>query len=80
MRILQHLPPVQENYHLPPQEWRDFNALKATAIDADKLPILAKHSWRGPLIVGGRLACNDDSPLARRFKTVPVVQVTGPGR
>ena len=80
MRILQPPAPIQENYHLPPQRWRDFNALKATALDADKHPILARHYWRGPLIVAGRLACNDDSPLTRKFKTAPIVQVTEPGR
>lgn len=77
MRILQHPPPVQENYYLPPQKWRDYNSLKATALDVGRSPALSK-GWRGPLIVNGKLACHDDSPLARRYETVPVVEIEGP--
>lgn len=77
MLILPTKIPDNHNHNLPPKWWRELNALKATAIDVERFPILAKH-WPGPLIVGGRLCCNDDSPLARKFKTTPVVEVTGP--
>ena len=70
MLLLKPPAPKQANYNLPPKQWRDFNALKATALDVGRFPILSKH-WRGPLIVGGQLACNDDSGLARRFDTAP---------
>ena len=71
--------PRNHNYDLPPEWWRELNALKGTAIDAGKFPILAAH-WRGPLIVGGKLACNFNSPLVSKFKTLPVVDIEGPSR
>lgn len=77
MKIL--IPPATDNhnYHLPPKALREFHPLKATAIDADKFPIIALH-WDGPLIVVGKLACQDFSPLVRRFETAPVVEIKGP--
>ena len=60
----------------PPPSGR--NALRATALNADKFPILARH-WPGILIIGGRLACIDESPLARQFKTEPVTDDVEPG-
>ena len=77
MRILQPPSPVQDNYDTPPQQWRDYNSLRGVAINAEACPILSRH-WPGALIVGGRLACHDDSPLARRFATKPVVQIEEP--
>ena len=74
MLLLKPPAPKQANYNLPPKQWRDFNALKATAIDAGKYPILAVH-WRGPLTINGKLACHDDSPLVRRFSTAPIILV-----
>ena len=71
MKILLPPNPVKHNYHLPPKKLREFHALVGTAIDAEKFPIIATH-FDGPLIVGGQLACNDNSPLATRFDTVPV--------
>ena len=71
MKLLKPPATLQHNYHLPPRELREFFALRGTAINADRSPVLAR-GWRGALIVNGRLACNDDSPLARRFKTRPM--------
>lgn len=80
MTLLVILPRQGKNFRspdgIPSESQRELTALKGTAIDAGKFPILATH-WKGPLIVGGQLACNDDSPLVRRFKTAPVIQVTG---
>ncbi len=77
MKLL--LPPAHDKtrHHLPPEALREFNALKVTAFDPERFPILAKH-WPGPMIVGDQLVCNDDSPLARRFETVPVVEIKEP--
>ncbi len=77
MKLL--LPPAHDKtrHHLPPETMREFNTLKVTAFDPERFPILAKH-WPGPMIVGDRLVCNDDSPLARRFETVPVVEIKEP--
>ncbi len=52
---------------VPSKAWRNYHAAKATALDADKYPILAKH-WPGLLIVNGKLACNDGAPVINRFK------------
>ena len=75
MTFLILTPKNASNYHshdgTPSESERELTALRGTAIDAGKFPILIKH-WRGPLIVAGRLACNDDSPLAHRFKTRPM--------
>ena len=79
MRLILPPNPVKHNYHLPPKERREFFALAGTALDADRSPTLARD-WRGALIVGGLLACNDDSPLARRFKTRPMNGVRGTGQ
>ncbi len=67
-----HLPPAHDKtrHHLPPEALREFNTLKVTAFDPERFPILAKH-WPGPMIVGDQLVCKDDSPLARRFETLP---------
>ena len=46
---------------------RELVALRATAIDAGRYPIIAAH-WPGLLIVDGRLACHDNSPIKGRFK------------
>ena len=46
---------------------RELRCLAATAIDADRFPILAAH-WPGLLIVDGRLACHDNAPIRSRFK------------
>ena len=78
MKLINTKIPRNHNYKTPPQWWREVNALKATTIDADKYRIISTH-WPGPLIVGGKLACNDDSPLAARFKTIPVIQLKEPG-
>jgi len=71
MKLLIAPSEIKHHYSNPPKSLRDFNCLPATAIDADKYPILARH-WGGPLIVDGQLACNDDSPLAKRYKTRPI--------
>ena len=63
--------PGNHNYDKPPAWWRELNALKGTALDVDRSPALVRD-WRGALIVGGLLACNDDSPLAHRFATRPM--------
>ena len=47
-----------------PRVIREFHALRATTIDARRFPILAAH-WPGILVVNGRMAVNDDSPLAQ---------------
>jgi hypothetical protein len=68
-------PRVGNNFHSPnktrPQAERELVALAGTAIDPETHPILAAH-WPGPLIVGGVICCNDNSPLTRRFDTAPV--------
>ena len=78
MKIIITEIPCNHNYDLPPRWWREANALKATSVDAERFPILAAH-WPLALIVGGKLACNDDSPLASRFKTVSIIQLREPG-
>ena len=60
MKILSTEIPSNHNYVDPPRWWRELNAQRATAIDADKRQILAKH-WPGLLIVNGKLAVTDDS-------------------
>ena len=49
----------KHHYLTPPEAYRNFMALKATALDASKFPILAAH-WDGILIVDGKLAVNDN--------------------
>jgi len=58
------------HYDLPPQELREYHALKASAIDIERFPILGTH-WTGPMLYGGRLVVNDNSPLANRYLTEP---------
>ena len=77
MLLLKPPPSRQENYDKPPRESREYHALKATAIDLEQYPILAKN-WPGPILIGGQLACQDNSPLARKFKTAPVVEILEP--
>ena len=74
MKIL--LPPAHDKtrHHLPPKALCEFNAQKVTAFDPERFPILAKH-WPGPMIEGDQLVCNNDSPPARWFETVPVVEI-----
>ena len=79
MRILNPPKFVNHNYEYPPRELREFFALLGTALDAARSPVLAR-GWRGALIVNGRLACNDDSPLARRFPTTPMNGARVPGQ
>lgn len=50
--------------HELPRVIREFHALRATTIDARRFPIIAAH-WPGILVVNGRMAVNDDSPLAQ---------------
>ena len=52
---------VKDGHHHinPPESVREFASLKATALDAERYPILAKH-WDGVLIVGDKLAINDN--------------------
>lgn len=59
--IMIKAPSVSKGHHYdnPPEANRKFTALKATALDARKFPILAKH-WDGVLIVGDKLAVNDN--------------------
>ena len=71
--------PRNHHYDTPPRWWRELNALKATAIDASKYPILSRH-WPNVLVVGGQLACNDDSPLTKRFNTTPLIALKEPGQ
>ena len=78
MKLINTKIPRNHNFITPPQWWREVNALKATTINADKYRIISTH-WSGPLTIGGKLACNDDSPLATRFKTVPIIQLRAPG-
>ena len=77
MLILSTKIPANHNFNIPPRWWRELNALRATALDAARFPVLAR-GWRGPLIIGDRLCCHNNSPLARRFKTAPVVEIKGP--
>ena len=49
----------KHHWHENPQSIRRHNAKFATALDARKFPILAKH-YPGIMVVGGELACNDD--------------------
>lgn len=73
---------VGKNYNSPdgtrPQSERELAALRGTALDADKFPILATHFWEGPLLVSGVLCCHDHSPLAGRFNTAPLVKFGEP--
>jgi len=69
----------QENYHLASKKRREYHALPGTALNANKYRIISTD-WPGPLIVDGKLACNDDSPLAQRFVTTPVIQLKEPGQ
>jgi hypothetical protein len=64
-----------KNFHSPdgikPKAERELIAQAATAIDMERFPILARN-WPGPILIGGQLACCEDSPLATRFDTVPM--------
>ena len=63
---LLHAPPfdnTHSNRELP-RVIREFHALQATTIDARRFSILVAH-WPGILVVNGRLAVNDDSPLVQ---------------
>ena len=71
MRIITRPSRRQDNTSRIPRAFAEYHALPATALDASRNPILALH-WDGPLIVSGRLACNDNSPLVSRFKTRPM--------
>ncbi len=65
MKLL-HAPPfdnTHSNRELP-RVIREFHALRATTIDARRFPIIAAH-WPGIFVVNGRMAVNDDSPLAQ---------------
>lgn len=81
MTLLVLTPRQGNNYHphdgTPSESQRELTALKGTAIDAERFPIIAAH-WPSALIVGGKLVCHDFSPLVRRFKTSPVVQIEEP--
>ena len=60
MKILN--PPLVDNAHHsdhPPKALREFAALRATALDASKYPILARH-WPGIIAIGDKLAVNDN--------------------
>ena len=69
VKVLCETHSVNNKYRLTSEATREFNALWATAIDADRFPILAKH-WPGAVIIDHKLYCNDASPLARRFPTM----------
>jgi hypothetical protein len=62
--IMISAPHVSKGHHhdYPPEASREYAALKATALDARKFPILAKH-WPGVLIVGDKLAVNENCDL-----------------
>ena len=72
-----------KNFHSPhgirPQAERELAALRATALNPETHPILYKH-WEGPLIVGGVLCCNDNSPLTKHFHTTPAIELREPGQ
>ncbi len=70
------IPPEEGKYFLKSQELREFNALKATAIDGERFPILAAH-WPGLIVVGGKPFCNDNSTLTHEFKTAPAPDIAG---
>ena len=57
----------KHHYHDPPQRLRDFHCLYATALDAARFPIFARH-WPGFLIIGGALAAHDHAPAVRRWE------------
>ena len=59
------------------RDQREISALRATAINPETHPILARH-WAGPIIVGDDVCCRDDSPLARRFPTRPALEILEP--
>ncbi len=67
MNLLHALPfdNTHSNRELP-RVIREFHALRATTIDARRFPIRAAH-WPGLLVVNGRLAVNDGSPLAQHL-------------
>ena len=55
----------QHNYHHPPQAWREFHALAALAVDAERFPNLAR-GWPGFVLIGNRLAYDETNPEACR--------------
>ncbi len=59
MKLISAPPNNKHHYENAPKENRQFDALKATALDAERYPILAKH-WESILIVGDKLAINDN--------------------
>ena len=74
MRLLSTKIPSNHHYDVPPQWWREVNALRAVAINPETHPILATH-WDGPLLLNGVLYCRDESPLTKRFKTAPIPEI-----
>ena len=58
--------PKFDNHHYEnlPKFLREFHALRATALDAERFPILAAH-WPALLIVNGKLALNDNVKAVR---------------
>lgn len=83
MALLILTPNVGKHFHSPdgikPKSERELIAQEATAIDIERFPILARN-WPGPILIGGQLACCEDSPLTARFKIVPVLQLKEPGK
>lgn len=79
MKLLRLTPRVGKKYHshngTRPQSERELVALRATALDTNRFPILATHFWSGPLLVNGVLCCQDHSPLTRQFKAVPLIEL-----
>lgn len=52
------------------KDWREYQALFATALDAEKHPALAA-TYDGIMRLGDALFLNDHSPLVSKYGTVP---------
>ena len=53
---------LNNNYRLIAKLLQEYEAIKATTIDAKRLPNLARH-WGGFLIIEGKLFRNEFHPL-----------------
>ena len=63
MKLINYEIPCNHNYKLPPLWWREMNAEKATAINAKRFPILARH-FPGLVLIGDRLAYDETNQQA----------------
>ena len=80
LKIICHSPHRGHHYFFPQIEWREYNALRATALDGRKYPSLAA-AWTGPMLLDGTLVAHSWSPLCKQYRTEPcAAEIMPPNR